>query len=244
MNERLPEAARGEAEDAGPDAGPEAGPDTGPDLASLPGGARAALEAVLMVIDEPATPTALAAGLNLTVDVVDSLLAELQREYNGYTVNAPDADVASQTSSNTGNTDGNNAAPRGFELRNIAGGWRIYSRAEFAEIVGGFVLEGQTARLTQAALETLAVIAYRQPVSRARVSAIRGVNVDSVVRTLTQRGLIEDSGTDPESGAILYRTTSYFLERMGIGSTAELPQLSPHLPGLEGIEEFYDAGRM
>ncbi|WP_442862045.1 SMC-Scp complex subunit ScpB [Arthrobacter sp. H-02-3] len=244
MNERLPEAPRGEAEDAGPDAGPEAGPDTGPDLASLPGGARAALEAVLMVIDEPATPTALAAGLNLTVDVVDSLLAELQREYNGYTVNAPDAVVASQTSSNTGNTDGNNAAPRGFELRNIAGGWRIYSRAEFAEIVGGFVLEGQTARLTQAALETLAVIAYRQPVSRARVSAIRGVNVDSVVRTLTQRGLIEDSGTDPESGAILYRTTSYFLERMGIGSTAELPQLSPHLPGLEGIEEFYDAGRM
>nr|WP_120954897.1 SMC-Scp complex subunit ScpB [Arthrobacter oryzae] len=218
--------------------------DAGPDVAGLPGGARAALEAVLMVIDEPATATALAAGLNLTVDVVESLLAELQREYNGYTVNAPDADVVSQTSSNAGNTDGNNAAPRGFELRNIAGGWRIYSRAEFAEIVGGFVLEGQTARLTQAALETLAVIAYRQPVSRARVSAIRGVNVDSVVRTLTQRGLIEDSGTDPESGAILYRTTSYFLERMGIGSVAELPQLSPHLPGLEGIEEFYDAGTM
>ena len=194
-----------------------------------------------MVIDEPATATALAAGLNLTVDVVESLLAELQREYNGYTVNAPDADVASHSQSIQ---YGNNAAPRGFELRNIAGGWRIYSRAEFAEIVGGFVLEGQTARLTQAALETLAVIAYRQPVSRARVSAIRGVNVDSVVRTLTQRGLIEDSGTDPESGAILYRTTSYFLERMGIGSVAELPQLSPHLPGLEGIEEFYDAGRM
>ena len=219
-------------------------PDTGPDVDSLPGGARAALEAVLMVIDEPATAPALAAGLNLTVDVVETLLAELQREYNGYTVNAPDADVASQSRNNNGNTDGNNAAPRGFELRNIAGGWRIYSRAEFAEIVGGFVLEGQTARLTQAALETLAVIAYRQPVSRARVSAIRGVNVDSVVRTLTQRGLIEDSGTDPESGAILYRTTSYFLERMGIGSVAELPQLSPHLPGLEGIEDFYDAARM
>jgi segregation and condensation protein B len=231
--------------DTRPDAHPGAEPglaahaadDTGPDVAGLPGGARAALEAVLMVIDEPATATALAAGLNLTVDVVDSLLAELQREYNGYTVNAPDADVASLT----GNNAGNNAAPRGFELRNIAGGWRIYSRAEFA---GGFVLEGQTARLTQAALETLAVIAYRQPVSRARVSAIRGVNVDSVVRTLTQRGLIEDSGNDPESGAILYRTTSYFLERMGIGSVAELPQLSPHLPGLEGIDEFYDAGTM
>lgn len=176
MNERLPDAAR----EAGPDAAREAGPD----VASLPGGARAALEAVLMVIDEPATAQALAAGLNLTVDVIETLLAELQREYNGYTVNAPDVDDAS--------LNGFSATARGFELRNIAGGWRIYSRAEFAEIVGEFVLEGQTARLTQAALETLAVIAYRQPVSRARVSAIRGVNVDSVVRTLTQRGLIED----------------------------------------------------
>jgi segregation and condensation protein B len=206
------------------------------DLSKLPGGARAALEAVLMVIDQPATPTELAAGLNLTVDVVEQLLAELQREYNGYTVKAPDVDDDSDAGFGT--------SPRGFELRSIAGGWRIYSRPEFADLVGGFVLEGQTARLTQAALETLAVIAYRQPVSRARVSAIRGVNVDSVVRTLTQRGLIEESGNDPESGAILYRTTSYFLERMGIGSVAELPQLSPHLPGLEGIEEFYDAGRM
>ncbi len=189
-----------------------------------------------MVIDEPATVAALAAGLSLSADVVASLLADLQREYNGYTGNAP-AMVATDF-------NGSGTTPRGFELRNIAGGWRIYSRAEFADIVGGFVLEGQTARLTQAALETLAVIAYRQPVSRARVSAIRGVNVDSVVRTLMQRGLIEDSGTDPESGAFLYRTTSHFLERMGIGSVAELPQLSPHLPGLEGIDEFYDAGRM
>jgi segregation and condensation protein B len=204
-----------------------------PDVGSLPGGAKAALEAVLMVIDQPATEEELAAGLELTVDVVGTLLAELQREYNGYTVNAPDMDSASPA--------GLGSSPRGFELRNIAGGWRIYSRAEFAHIVGKYVLEGQTARLTQAALETLAVIAYRQPVSRARVSAIRGVNVDSVVRTLAQRGLIEDSGTDPESGAILYRTTSYFLERMGISSEAELPQLSPHLPGLDGIAEFYDA---
>ncbi|HSU70929.1 MAG TPA: SMC-Scp complex subunit ScpB, partial [Micrococcaceae bacterium] len=95
-------------------------------------------------------------------------------------------------------------------------------------------------RLTQAALETLAVIAYRQPVSRARVSAIRGVNVDSVVRTLTQRGLIEEAGTDPESGAFLYRTTQYFLERLGIGSVEELPQLAPHLPGLENLHDFED----
>jgi segregation and condensation protein B len=212
------------------------GAEQGTDVRNLPGGAKAAIEAVLMVLDQPATATELATGLNLTVAVVEQFLAELQREYSGYTVKAPDMDVASDA--------GFSSSPRGFELRNIAGGWRIYSRTEFADVVGRFVLEGQTARLTQAALETLAVIAYRQPVSRARVSAIRGVNVDSVVRTLTQRGLIEDSGTDPESGAILYRTTSYFLERMGMGSVADLPQLSPHLPGLEGIEEFYDAERM
>ena len=154
----------------------------------------------------------------MTVSAVEALLLDLQREYDGYTVKAPDM----ETGSNHRPENGLASSPRGFELRNVAGGWRIYSRAEFADIVGAFVLEGQTARLTQAALETLAVIAYRQPVSRARVSAIRGVNVDSVVRTLTQRGLIEDAGTDPESGAVLYRTTSYFLERMGIGSVAEL----------------------
>ncbi|MET4902349.1 SMC-Scp complex subunit ScpB [Paenarthrobacter sp. CC6] len=206
------------------------------ELEALPGGARAALEAVLMVIDQPATSEELAAGLNVTVAVVEDFLEDLRREYSGYTVKAPDVDAVGFAVAST--------APRGFELRNVAGGWRIYSRSDFADIVGRFVLEGQTTRLTQAALETLAVIAYRQPVSRARVSAIRGVNVDSVVRTLTQRGLIEDSGTDPESGAVLYRTTSYFLERMGIGSVAELPQLSPHLPGLEGIDEYYDASRM
>ena len=215
---------------------PEAGTGAEQPLADLPGGAKAALEAILMVLDQPATEEELAAGLDITVDTVQSLLAELQREYTGYTVKAPDLEKASSA--------GFGSSPRGFELRNIAGGWRIYSRADFAHIVGKYVLEGQTARLTQAALETLAVIAYRQPVSRARVSAIRGVNVDSVVRTLAQRGLIEDAGTDPESGAILYRTTSYFLERMGISSVAELPQLSPHLPGLDGIAEFYDAERM
>jgi len=218
------------------DVGLQEGLDHGPDFEDLPGGAKAALEAVLMVLDQPATEEELAAGLGLTVNGVRSLLAELQREYNGYTVKAPDMESASHA--------GLGSSPRGFELRNIAGGWRIYSRAEFAGIVGKYVLEGQTARLTQAALETLAVIAYRQPVSRARVSAIRGVNVDSVVRTLAQRGLIQDAGTEPESGAILYRTTSYFLERMGIGSVADLPKLSPHLPGLDGIAEFYDAETM
>lgn len=215
---------------------PEGRNDAQSGLRHLPGGAKAALEAVLMVVDQPATEDELAAGLELTLGEVRKLLTDLQADYNGYTVKAPDEEQASSA--------GFGSSPRGFELRNIAGGWRIYSRPDFADIVGKYVLEGQTARLTQAALETLAVIAYRQPVSRARVSAIRGVNVDSVVRTLAQRGLIEDAGTDPESGAILYRTTSYFLERMGISSVAGLPELSPHLPGLEGIAEFYDADRM
>ncbi|WP_120520516.1 SMC-Scp complex subunit ScpB [Arthrobacter celericrescens] len=208
-------------------------------LGERPGGARAALEAVLMVIDQPATTEELAAGLGLGTAVVDELLAELQQDYNGYTVKAPGTDAGGSPAD-----AGASRAPRGFELRNVAGGWRIYSRPEFSDVVGKFVLDGQTARLTQAALETMAVIAYRQPVSRARVSAIRGVNVDSVVRTLVQRGLVEEAGTDPESGALLYRSTSYFLERMGIASLEELPPISPHLPGLEGIEEFFDAERM
>src|SRR5204863_5603135 len=123
---------------------------------------------------------------------------------------------------------------RGFELRRVAGGWRIYSRAEHAPVLERFVLDGQTSRLSQAALETLAIVAYRQPVSRARVSAVRGVNVDAVMRTLVTRGLVEEAGTEPESGAILYRTTSYFLERLGLASLDDLPDLAPFLPDLEG----------
>jgi len=205
----------------GADAAPLAADESGADLQSLPGGPRAALEAVLMVIDEPATDVELATALGLPVAEVRTLLVQLQRDYDG-----------------AGSPDG---SPRGFELRSIAGGWRIFSRSDFADIVSGFILEGQTARLTQAALETLAVIAYRQPVSRARVSAIRGVNVDSVVRTLVQRGLIEDAGTDPETGGLLYKTTSYFLERLGIGNVSELPKLAPHLPGLENLADIDDS---
>ena len=175
----------------------------------------AALEAVLMVVDEPIGTAELAATLEIAEPEVEGLLRALAAEYDA---------------------DG-----RGFELRNVAGGWRFYSRPEFADIVSRHVIEGQTARLTQAALETLAVIAYRQPVGRARVAAIRGVNVDSVVKTLVTRGLVEEAGTDPESGAILYRTTSYFLERLGIGSVAELPRISPHLPGLEAIADIEGA---
>ena len=130
---------------------------------------------------------------------------------------------------------------RGFDLREIAGGWRFYTREDCAPVVERFVRDGQEVRLTQAALETLAVIAYRQPVSRARVSAVRGVNCDGVIRTLVLRGLVEDSGTDPESGAILYRTTGYFLERLGMASLDELPDLAPFLP--ENIEDIEDNER-
>ncbi|MGA7204431.1 MAG: SMC-Scp complex subunit ScpB [Specibacter sp.] len=193
------------------------------DAAPPEGGLRGALEAVLMVVDEPVTEEALAAAVGLPPAVVRDQLHELAREYDGYT------------------RDGGTIPVRGFELRQLAGGWRVYSRAAYSEIVSQFVVDGQTARLTQAALETLAVIAYRQPVSRARVSAIRGVNVDSVVRTLAQRGLIEEVGTDPVSGAFLYRTTAYFLERLGIGSVDELPQIAQHLPGLENLHDFHDA---
>ncbi len=227
----------------------DGGDEPAADVHDLPGGAGAALEAILMVTDEPVPETVLAAAVGLGVEEVSGLLLGLQRHYDGYTCRGdggdagmfgsaagkPEADSPDFAARRTG------AAPRGFELRRVAGGWRIYSRNDFAHIVSRFVMDGQTARLTQAALETLAVIAYRQPVSRARVSAIRGVNVDSVVRTLAQRGLIEELGTDPESGALLYRTTHYFLERLGIGSADELPQLAPHLPGLENLQDFEDS---
>ena len=132
------------------------------------------------------------------------------------------------------------ADERGFDLREVAGGWRLYTRAECAAVVERFVRGGQHARLTQAALETLAVVAYRQPVSRGRVSAVRGVNVDAVMRTLVARGLVEEAGTEHETGAILYRTTGYFLERLGLNTIEELPELAPYLPPLEAIEAEAD----
>ncbi|AJT40670.1 SMC-Scp complex subunit ScpB [Psychromicrobium lacuslunae] len=206
-------------------------------LADLPGGLAAALEAVLMVIDQPVTELELASAVGRPVPEVHHCLEALRAEYDGYTGTA--VHRAETPEAEESGTEGSEPIrPRGFELRNVAGGWRFYSRSDFAPLVSRFVLEGQTARLTQAALETLAVIAYRQPVSRARISAIRGVNVDSVVRTLTQRGLITELETDPETGAILYGTTSYFLERLGLQSVDELPKIAPHLPGLENLDDF------
>jgi segregation and condensation protein B len=133
------------------------------------------------------------------------------------------------------------AQGRGFELRRAAGGWRLYTRPEYAPYVERFVLDGQSTRLTQAALETLAVVAYKQPVTRSRISAIRGVNCDGVMRTLVTRGLVEEVGTEPESGAYLYRTTTLFLEKLGLNSLDQLPALAPFLP--DDVEEEFDAQR-
>ncbi|MDH2428520.1 SMC-Scp complex subunit ScpB [Sphaerisporangium sp. TRM90804] len=173
---------------------------------------RTALEAILLVVDEPVAEVTLAQVLERPSREIAEALRELSREYT--------------------------AAGRGFDLREVAGGWRFYTRAECAALVERFVRDGQQTRLTQAALETLAVVAYRQPVSRARVGAVRGVNSDGVMRTLTARGLVEEAGTDPESQAVLYRTSSYFLERLGLRSLEELPPLAPFLPDdLNELEE-------
>ncbi|MDD9207016.1 SMC-Scp complex subunit ScpB [Georgenia sp. 10Sc9-8] len=176
----------------------------------------AALEAVLMVVDEPVPAVDLARTLGLPADQVHELLQQLAADYRGEL----------------------GGRPRGFELREVGGGWRVYSAPAHADVVGAFVLAGQTARLTQASLETLAVIAYRQPVSRGRIAAIRGVNVDGVVRTLVTRGLVEEAGPDAEGGAMLYRTTRYFLERMGLSSVEELPPLAPYLPEMDSLDEM------
>jgi segregation and condensation protein B len=169
-----------------------------------------AIEAVLMVVDEPVSTVVLAQVLERPEGEVAAACAALADEYE--------------------------AQGRGFSLKQVAGGWRFYSHPGYDAVVQRFVLDGQQARLTQAALETLAVVAYRQPVSRARVSAVRGVNVDGVMRTLLARGLVEESGMEGESGAHLYQTTGHFLERLGVSSLEDLPELAPYLPDLESLE--------
>jgi segregation and condensation protein B len=177
------------------------------------------LEAILMVVDEPVTDVVLAQVVERPKGEVAEALRELAEEYT--------------------------AQGRGFELREVGvsdgpggqTGWRMYSRVECAPVVERFVRDGQQAKLTQAALETLAVVAYRQPVSRSKVSAIRGVNCDGVMRTLLARGLVEECGTEHETGALLYRTTGYFLERMGLKGLDELPDLAPLLPSAAEVED-------
>jgi segregation and condensation protein B len=166
-----------------------------------------------MVVDEPVPAAALAAATGLPTGEVDALLRGLAEEYAGR----------------------RGGRRRGFELREVAGGWRVYSAPAHADVVGAFVLDGQTARLTHAALETLAIVAYRQPISRGRIAAVRGVSADGVVRTLVSRGLVEEAGRDEDGGAVLYRTTSYFLERFGLRSLDDLPPLAPYLPEVDAL---------
>jgi segregation and condensation protein B len=170
----------------------------------------AALEAILFVVEAPVTVTALATAVQQPTGAVKQALQALRTSYD--------------------------ERGAGIELRDVADGVRIYTRAEHAGAVEQFLHEGQRSRLTQAALETLAVIAYRQPVTRSRISAIRGVNVDGVVRTLLARGLIVEVGTDPETGGGLFRTTDLFLEKMGLTSLEELPSLAPLLPDVDGLD--------
>jgi segregation and condensation protein B len=177
---------------------------------------RRAIEAVLMVAEMPVEPQLLAQLLEIPVARVAELCRELAAEYE--------------------------ASDRGFTLVAVAGGWRYQSHADLAPYVERFVLEGQSARLSGAALETLAIVAYKQPVSRAQVAAIRGVNVDGVMRTLHQRGFITEVGKDPGPGqAVLFGTTALFLERLGLNALDELPRLSDFVPGAD-IVEHLEAG--
>lgn len=173
-------------------------------------GLDALLEAVLLVADEPISAVILAQVTEHPTAAVEVALSRLAHSYE--------------------------QQGRGFELRRIAGGWRFSTRADCAPWVERFVRDGQQARLTQAALETLAVVAYRQPVTRARVSAIRGVNVDGVMRTLIARGLLAETGADPETGGTLLATTPLLLQKLGINSLDELPSLAPLLPELDEFE--------
>ena len=175
---------------------------------------RSSLEAIMLVADEPVPDVVIAQVLELPREEIAAALSQLAASYT--------------------------AEGRGFDLREVAGGWRFYTREECAPVVERFVSDGQEIRLTQAALETLAVVAYRQPVSRARVSAVRGVNCDGVMRTLVLRGLAEEAGTDPDTGAILFRTTSYFLERLGLPGLEELPELAPFLP--DDVDDGEESG--
>ena len=176
-----------------------------------------AIESVLLVVDTPTSAMDIARAIGIGEDVATEHLQALQAEYD--------------------------EQGRGIQLREAAGGWRLYTREQYAPAVERFVLDGQKTRLTQAALETLAVIAYRQPVTRARVSAIRGVNVDGVVRTLLMRELIEEAGHEEGSGGGLLSTTDLFVEKLGLKSLADLPPIAPLLPDVDPeMDERLESG--
>ncbi len=170
-----------------------------------------AIEAILLVVDSPVEVSAVGHAVGYPPARVTTELNALAMKYT--------------------------EAGSGIELREFGGGWRFYTRDRFAHVVERFVLDGQQTRLSRAALETLAVIAYRQPVTRARIAAVRGVNVDGVIRTLTARGLAAEAGTDAETGGLLYRTTEMFLERLGLSSLEDLPALGPLLPEIDSLDD-------
>ena len=173
------------------------------------------LEALLLVVDTPVTAEALAAATQQPVYRIATRLQQL-------------ADELTERDS-------------GIDLRQNSEGWRMYTRARFAPYVEKLLLDGKRSKLTRAALETLAVVAYRQPVTRARVSAVRGVNVDAVMRTLLARGLITEAGADEDTGATTFATTELFLERLGLTSLADLPDIAPLLPDVDTIEDLSES---
>lgn len=208
---------------------PAGGPSTAPSVAvdaeaefskveAIPGGVKSAIEAILAVAEAPVSVRELSAALIVSERVVEHALDHLYREYNG-------------EESGYGE-DENRVAPepRGFQLRRIAGGWKLYARDDFAPWVARFVTRSKSATLSKPAYETLAVIAYRQPVTRARVASIRGVNADAAIRQLLQRQLIREAGREAGSGATLYETTELLLAKLGLNSLEELPALAPFLP--------------
>jgi len=178
------------------------------------------LEAILVVADEPQSLIALATAVGAPVPAVRQSIERLVADYNGES----------------------GGPRRGFELREVGGGWRLYVRADYDELVRDFVLTQSPSKLSQAALETLAVIAYKQPISRGSIASIRAVNVDSVVRTLLGRGLITEAFTDSETGAIHYATTDLLLTQLGINSLDELPLISPLLEdGADGFDDVFSS---
>ncbi|GAA2993656.1 segregation and condensation protein B [Microbacterium terrae] len=190
-------------------------PDTAPPVSTATDVARR-LEAILLIIDEPQSLVSLATAVSAPVPAVRQAIETLVADYDGET----------------------GGPRRGFELREVGGGWRLYVREEHDDLVTEYVNTQAPSRLSQAALETLAVIAYKQPISRSQVASIRAVNVDSVVRTLVARGLITEVFTDPETGAINYGTTDALLVHLGINSLDELPHISPLLDdGAAGFDE-------
>ena len=170
------------------------------------------LEALLLVVDTPASVETLASATGQPVHRVADLLHQLAGEFS--------------------------ARDSGIDLREAGGGWRMYTRSRYAPYVERLLLDGARSKLTRAALETLAVVAYRQPVTRARVSAVRGVNVDAVIRSLVARGLITEAGTDSDTGATAFATTELFLERLGLSSLTELPDIAPLLPDVDVIDDL------